>query len=673
MSLYLSIPILEVASCIGLLVFLAFRGKRHIARKPFSFFLISMGSWGAFIFMMRFSSSLAEALFWEKFVFVAILTAALLFYWFVNSLTGNKPRKEINYLLHILYFACMVLIPTKFIVSDMQMMWYGKAPTVGPLFPVYVLGVYMPIIFSMVILLTHSKRSTDADESTRYHYVLAGIIAMFIGGTTDYLPPIGVNMYPLGVVGNILFCLLATLAMLRYNLLEMKLVLRKGIAYSLTIMLLISILGSLLFLLSRVFEQSLSPFSMTVTIVAVLIAIASIAIFQPLQPRFQYIVDRWFLRERYDHLQALKQFPNETKDIVDLKQLASSLVSIVASAMQSHTVCLLLPSNDTGDFAPYSHYGGPRENLLSLPSSSLLIQTMKHEDKPVSARDLLDINPSLNALVTGEKQTLLGNQIELLVPLKSNHLVGILLIGERLSCERYSSEDRQLLRMISHGVAVSLENAIVYESMQEKHDRLTEAMDGIIRAMSLVMETRDPYTASHQQRVADLAHAVAQEMGLSDWQLKGIYVAGLLHDVGKMVVPAEILSKPSRLGEFEFSIIKRHPKVGYDILKVIEFPWPTSQAILQHHERLDGSGYPEGICGQDITLEARVLAVADVVEAMSSHRPYRPALGLSSALEEISRGKGVAYDPEVVDACLRLFDKKGAQFDEFQTLVAVAR
>ncbi len=190
-------------------------------------------------------------------------------------------------------------------------------------------------------------------------------------------------------------------------------------------------------------------------------------------------------------------------------------------------------------------------------------------------------------------------------------------------------------------------------------------MNGIIHAMSLVVEMRDPYTARHQRRVATLACAIAKEMGLPPRQIKGIHVAALLHDVGKLGVPAEILTKPSKLNEFEFSLVKRHPKAGYDILALIPFPWPVNQAILQHHERLDGSGYPGGLCGDDIILEARILGVADVVEAMLSHRPYRPALSLSQAQQEIATGKGTTYDPQVVDACLRLLAKKEAGFDHW--------
>jgi putative nucleotidyltransferase with HDIG domain len=182
-------------------------------------------------------------------------------------------------------------------------------------------------------------------------------------------------------------------------------------------------------------------------------------------------------------------------------------------------------------------------------------------------------------------------------------------------------------------------------------------------ALANTVEMRDPYTAGHQLRVAQLACALGQEMGLSQDQLEGIRVMGFLHDIGKIGIPAEILNKPGRLNEVEANLVKTHAGIGYAILKDLEFPWPVAQAILQHHERLDGSGYPSGLADRQIILEARILAVADVVEAMASFRPYRPAVGIDVAMKEISRNRGRLYDPEVVDVCLRLFKEKGFKFD----------
>jgi len=201
-------------------------------------------------------------------------------------------------------------------------------------------------------------------------------------------------------------------------------------------------------------------------------------------------------------------------------------------------------------------------------------------------------------------------------------------------------------------------------ALKESLARTTEVQYGTIEALATVTETRDPYTAGHQRRVTQLACAVARELGLPADQVAGLRVMGLLHDLGKITIPGEILSKPGKLSDTEFAIIKSHAQAGYEIVKEIRFPWPVAEVILQHHERMDGSGYPQGLTGPDITPEARILAVADVVEAMASHRPYRPALRIELALEEIAQNKGVLYDPEVVDACLKLFAEKKFQFDE---------
>jgi len=192
-------------------------------------------------------------------------------------------------------------------------------------------------------------------------------------------------------------------------------------------------------------------------------------------------------------------------------------------------------------------------------------------------------------------------------------------------------------------------------AVAEAEQALRRALDGTIEAIGLTTETRDPYTAGHQQRVTKLAVAIAEELGLDASRIEGTRAAGLMHDIGKMAIPAEILSKPSRLTDMEMALIQSHPRVAYDILKSVSFPWPLAEIVLQHHERVDGSGYPQGLQGDDILLEARILSVADTVEAMASHRPYRAALGIDVALSEIEEHRGSRYDSEAVDACLRLF------------------
>jgi PAS domain S-box-containing protein len=197
------------------------------------------------------------------------------------------------------------------------------------------------------------------------------------------------------------------------------------------------------------------------------------------------------------------------------------------------------------------------------------------------------------------------------------------------------------------------------EKLQHTLGRLEKAIAATIQVMVSAVEARDPSTAGHQTRVAHLARAIAQEMGLPQDKIDGIHIAGSIHDIGKLSVPAEILAKPTRLTELQYSFIKEHPQIGYDILKDVESPWPLAQIVYQHHERLNGTGYPRNLKGDEILQEARIMAVADVVEAMASHRPYRPAFDIQEALDEIEKNRGVLYDADIAYACLRLFREKG--------------
>jgi PAS domain S-box-containing protein len=198
--------------------------------------------------------------------------------------------------------------------------------------------------------------------------------------------------------------------------------------------------------------------------------------------------------------------------------------------------------------------------------------------------------------------------------------------------------------------------------LKEAARKLKHMMDGSIRAIASTLEMRDPYTAGHERRVAHLACTMAADMGMPEDRIEGLRIACYVHDIGKIAVPAEILAKPSKLSDHEFGIIKTHSQFGADILKEIDFIWPVAEATLQHHERMDGSGYPQHLPAAKIIPEARILAVADVVEAMCSHRPYRPALGVRKALQEITRGKGARYDTKSVNSCIKLFRRKHFEF-----------
>lgn len=231
---------------------------------------------------------------------------------------------------------------------------------------------------------------------------------------------------------------------------------------------------------------------------------------------------------------------------------------------------------------------------------------------------------------------------------------GRVLIGAR--AVRVTLDGRPMVLGVAQDIGERLKTQ---EEIERYNRRLQEAMMATVESVATMVEMRDPYTSGHERRVGELAAALGAELGLDQNTVTGLRMTGYVHDIGKISIPAEILSKPGRLTELEFEIIKGHARSGYEILKKVEFPWPLPQVILQHHERMDGSGYPQGLKGDEILLEARILAVADVVESMASHRPYRPALGIDKALEEIERNSGRFYDPAVAAACLRLFRDRG--------------
>lgn len=258
----------------------------------------------------------------------------------------------------------------------------------------------------------------------------------------------------------------------------------------------------------------------------------------------------------------------------------------------------------------------------------------------------------------------LGLETVYLLPIAYREEVfGVVGILSRLPVELRDKE-LVLLKELASDVGYGVHSHRTELARVDGLERLHSTLLHTVEAVSLALEKRDPYTAGHQERVAQLAVAIAREMGFDEQHIEGIHLGSMVHDIGKISVPAEILNRPGRLSTDEFGVIKAHPETGYEILKGVDFPWPIAEMIIQHHERLDGSGYPRGLKGEEIIPEARILAVADVVEAITSHRPYRPSLGVDIALDELERGRSTLYDAQVVDVCLRLFREQGFDWKE---------
>jgi signal transduction histidine kinase len=465
MSVYVGIPIILFTFCIALLVLLIISGLRRPARWPFLLFLVFMACWGFFIYLMRDSATLERAYTWEIWVFLSIVCAAFFFYRFTLSFTETRESRIISAIVYLLFFGAIILVPMGLIVKEMQQFWYGKAPVVGPLFPVYLGAAYLPMILGLRVIVRHYRHTRVLNDKVRDSYIIFGLVIMLVGGTTDFLPPLGIRMYPLGIIGNLIFCIIATIAMLRYGLLEIRVVLRRGTAYSIVSLLMLGIVIGIYLLVSTSFQELSTP---TFVIVMILAFVAIAAIFQPIQSRVQKIVDKWFFRGRYDHLMNLEQFTQETKNITDLKQLSESLLSLIGLGMDSRSVFLMLPSTQTGDYVVYSYFGQDNGQAISFSAGSNLIQAMKYQDYTIDV-NAIDFISSLQNVNSEEKKILTDNNIELMVPLRSKEvLTGILLLANKTSGETYSAEDRQLLSTISNQTAVAIENARLYDQLQQQ-------------------------------------------------------------------------------------------------------------------------------------------------------------------------------------------------------------
>ena len=379
------------------------------------------------------------------------------------------------------------------------------------------------------------------------------------------------------------------------------------------------------------------------------------------------------LRQRVAQAALAYEVGRRVSSKLELDELLSEIVTAVRDAFDYYGVMILLVNEKAKCLTMQSIAGGytdifPRDLCHAIGEGMTGYAAASGQTQVAG-----DVSQHPHYVREADEET----RSELAVPIKSRQKVIGVLDLQSDQFEAFDEIDVMAMETLADQVAVAIENAQLYEAVQQElaerkraeeelrqsHVKLRGALEGTVNVLVSAIELRDPYTAGHQRRSTQLACAIAKEMGFSQEQVEVLRMAGLIHDIGKITIPAEILSKPSQLRDIEWALIKAHPEVGYNILKAVEFPWPVAEIVLQHHERLNGSGYPQGLSGNGILIRARILAVADVVEAMASHRPYRPTRGLDMALEEVSQNRGVLYDPEAVDACLKLFAEKGFEFE----------
>ena len=370
-------------------------------------------------------------------------------------------------------------------------------------------------------------------------------------------------------------------------------------------------------------------------------------------------------RKRGEEIQlVLFKISNAVNTTKDLSELFASIRKNLGTIVNTENFYIALYNDEDYTISlPYfvDGSGAYPEPPTAVPPGRSFTAYVIRSGKPLFITD-----EEAQELINKGEIEIMGtrSKIWLGVPLKiGNEVIGALVVQSYTDPNLYDEKDLEILKFVSGQVAIAIERKRSQDELQNSFAKLEKIVEGTVNALASATEKRDPYTAGHQQRVTVLACAIAKEMKLSEEQIEGIRVAGILHDIGKIYVAAEILNKPIKLSDIEMSLVRTHAQVGYDILKTVEFVFPVAQVVLQHHERLNGSGYPQGFKGEEILLESKILGVSDVVEAMCSHRPYRPAHGTDKALAEIIEQRGILYDPAVVDTCVKLFREGKFKFE----------
>ncbi|MBF8267684.1 MAG: Signal transduction histidine-protein kinase BarA [Dehalococcoidia bacterium] len=463
--------------------------------RVFTAFLIAMGLWGFAIFGMRSSPDLSLAFQWEKAALVAIAFTSVLFCHFSLCFTNSRLSPWVLRSFYGVAILVGVLSLMGAVATGMQRTFFGYTLVLGPAFPLYLAVAYVPVLTAVLLLHVAQRRSRVVEEKDRMGYMILGAVMSLLGGTSDILPALGVRMYPLGIVTNIAFGLLTTVAITRYHLLGLRLVLRRGFAYSLVSTIVFAIYG-LTFVLFLAMFRSQTTMALAAASVAAFLLVA--ILLPPAVGRVQRFVDRLFFRERYDHLMALQGFAQEARDISDLAGLAASLTRTVTLAMQADWVVILLPNAQSGDFVvtPPGSEGGGTSPGISVKGNSSLAKWLARNESILRIQDL-DGDPYLQAIGDSQRHSLVSSGAQLLLPMKSKgELTGILVLGHRLVDEDYSQADIQLLTTVTSQAATVIENSRLYGlemARLQEMEELAKLKSTLLRTVS--HELKSPVTA----------------------------------------------------------------------------------------------------------------------------------------------------------------------------------
>lgn len=655
MSLYLALPLVLTGFSLALAGVVLTRRFRSLAHYLFALFLFGLAAWGAIVFCMRASPNTDYAFFWERWLIPLGPIISVLFYHFSCRYTAARAK---GWLLFTFYFTCVLFIPiavTPLIFSGMQVKPYGYAPILGPLMPFWILFSYTMLFMALLNLLRMRRISMDAEQRNRATYIIVGVILALIGGSFDVLPVLGLPLYPGAIIGNIAFCALTTIAIVRHNLLDIQIVIRKSVAYILTSAIVAIPFVGVFLMITYFFEEIKSApwFYLPLFIV---LAFGAPYLWQWAQQR----VDRWFYRGRYDYLKALEAFSQQTQSITDSARLGSVMVGLIAKALQCRNVHLLQPSAAGGEFVQVA-YAGSNDFLYDVRfnSRSVLVKYLERSGG-VLLRDDIEYIPQLQGLTSKEKETLerIGAQFVIGLKASSGRLSGLLVLGSKLSEGRYTIEDMQLISAVSSQVATNLENARLYnESLREAKER-KRAEEALLKYKLAVDNSADLIATVDRNYVYILAnqtflkyHCVELE------QVVGHTIAEVLGEKIFMEIIKPNIDRCLWGQVVEYEMEYSYPKLGNRCLDILFHPLKSNNrrvigvvAVMRDITERKKAEERERKLQEELALSSRLAAIGQLAAGVAHeiNNSLTAILGFSEWLLQRSTDKETARELKII-------------------------
>lgn len=608
-------------------------------KEIFVLYLFAMTIWSISAFVTI--SGFGNVITWFKVMTASPVMMTVALFFFIQTMFGLR-RKWAPFTIVYGILAILITFITSITVQ------YAFLDQLGVLH--YELGSFFPLVaapgYSLVLVCFYDLvqgyyKTHDAQQRDRIRYLTIGFSITILASMTNFTP---YGKYPIDIAANAITAILIAYTILRLKLLDIRVVVRLGILYSLTT----AIFSAIYFLsISLVLNAFQLLSGKTVFVVSILVGALSAILLSPLRDLAQRWIDRIFYRDKYNAELMLQRLSRTTTSFLDIKKIARLIVSEISNTLHIEHGAILIKYADRGDFQVIAVEGENKHFPSGFRADHPIVTWMSRQNQPLLYHDM-SLYPIFKSMWREENEELEKFDPEIFLPLVSKgELIGILIMGKKLSSQPYTRDEQILFSTLANQTAVAIENARLY-------DELRESFVQSVTALANAIDIRDTYTNTHSQQIANWAAQTARQLGCASEEINDIYLGGLLHDIGKIGIPDNILQKPSKLNEDEWIVVHTHPKLGAELISPIKKLANVSPMIENSHERYDGLGYPNGKKGVEIPLGARIISVVDSYSAMLDKRPYKEPYSYDRIIQELKQNAGKMYDPIVVEAFLKV-------------------